>query len=66
MYYKGLVACEDLCGQLTSVDGESGSCPTAATNIETFFCHVPAFETISEEQQQKFIVDLIATLSVQE
>ena len=63
MYYKGLIACEKLCSQLTSVDGEPGSCPVAATNIETFFCHVPAFETIPEPQQQKFVVDLIAALA---
>ena len=66
MEAETLIACEDLCSWLTSVDGESGSCPTASTNIEAFFCHVPAFETNSEEKQQKFIVDLIASLTVQE
>ena len=65
-YYKSLQTCEELCNSLTSVDGESGSCPTAASNIETFFCHVPAFKTIPEEKQQAFVVDLLVTLAQQE
>lgn len=50
--YQSLKKCENLCNSIKVSDGEPGSCPMAASNIETFFCHVPAFTAISEDKQQ--------------